>query len=255
MAAKKKYKIININAHNVDQTGFFCYMSKPKSEGYKKKLNWLKDRFAEGMRIKMFELPDRGFIEYIPGEYAWRAVNAEGYMFIHCLWIVGKSKKKGLASILLDECIRDAKAAGLNGVAMVTSERVWLMGKRLLLKHGFESVEEQAPFNLMVKQFKDVSAPSFCGNFEQKATKFGEGFTVFYSDQCPYISDAISVIQKFATERGKKSNVVKLENSEDVREITPSPYGLFSVVYDGKLLAYHYLLPKDLVKMLDEPLK
>ena len=253
MKKQNQYNIITVGAENVDQTGFFCYMSKPKSEGYKNKLNWLKDRFAEGMRIKMFELPNRGFIEYIPGEYAWRAVNAEGYMFIHCLWIVGKSKKKGLAGHLLNECIREVKDAGMNGVAMVTSEHVWLMGKKLLLKHGFESAEEQKPFNIMVKKFKDVPAPSFCGNFEQKANKFSEGFTVIYSDQCPYIPDSISVIQEFAAERGMKSKVVKLESCEDVREITPSPYGLFSVVYNGKLLAYHYLLPKDLVKIFGEP--
>jgi hypothetical protein len=105
-------KIIEVNAENVEKTGFFCFMSKRKSEGFQRKLRGLKDRFAEGMRIKMFELPERGFIEYLPGEYAWRAVNASGYMFIHCLWVVGKSRGKGLAGILLDECIKDAQAWG-----------------------------------------------------------------------------------------------------------------------------------------------
>lgn len=42
----------------------------------------------------MLELPERGFIEYLPGEHAWRAVHADGYLFIHCLWVVGKSKGK-----------------------------------------------------------------------------------------------------------------------------------------------------------------
>lgn len=80
----EEHNLINVNSENVEKTGFFCYMSKRKAEGYQRKLSWLKDRFAEGMRIKMLELPQRGFIEYIPGEYAWRAVNAEDYMFIHC---------------------------------------------------------------------------------------------------------------------------------------------------------------------------
>ncbi|MBC8186412.1 GNAT family N-acetyltransferase [candidate division KSB1 bacterium] len=248
-------KIIDVNADNVEGSGFFCYMSKPKSEGYAKKLNWLKDRFVEGMRIKMFELPERGFIEYIPDEYAWRAVNAKGYMFIHCLWIVGKSKKKGLAGVLLDECISDAQAAGLNGVAMVTSERVWLMGKKLLVKHGFESVEEQKPFNLMVKKFNDSPSPSFCQNWEQKASKYSDGLTVIYSAQCPYIVDATNTVLEFVKERGIKSRVVELKSCLDVRDLVPSPYGVFSIVYNGKLLSYHYLLPKDLVKMLDKSLK
>ncbi len=254
MAEQKNYNIVNVNSDNVDQTGFFCYMSKQKSEGFAKKLNWLKDRFNEGMRIKMFELPDRGFIEYIPGEYAWRAVNAEGYMFIHCLWIVGKSKKKGLATILLDECIRDAQAAGMNGVAMVTSEHVWLIGKKLLVKHGFESVEEQKPFNLMVKKFNEAPSPSFCQNWEQKASKYGEGLTVLYSDQCPYIFDATNTVLEFAKVHGIKNQAVEIKSCLDVRELTPSPYGVFSIVYNGSLLAYHYLLPKDLVKLLDKSL-
>ena len=41
-----------------------------------------------------------GFIEYVPGEYAWRGVNAEGYMFIHCIWIAAnKHRKQGLGSL------------------------------------------------------------------------------------------------------------------------------------------------------------
>ena len=90
--------LIDVNPTNVESHGFFCYMSKKKSLGYQRKLKWLEKRFAEGMRIKLLELPDRGFVEYIPGEFAWRAVDAKGYMFIHCLWVVGKSKGQGYAT-------------------------------------------------------------------------------------------------------------------------------------------------------------
>ncbi|MBN2092743.1 GNAT family N-acetyltransferase [candidate division KSB1 bacterium] len=250
---KEQNKIIDVNTDNVDKTGFFCFMSKRKSEGFQRKLNWLKARFAEGMKIKMLELPERGFIEYIPGEYAWRAVNASGYMFIHCLWVVGKSRSKGYAGVLLNECINDAKQAGMKGVAMVTSERVWLVGKEILQKHGFESVDEIDPFNLMVLKFNDSPTPTFSGNWEQKASRFGEGLTVIRSDQCPYIPDATNTIQDFAKKRQISFKVHQLNSSEDVRELTPSPYGIFSVVFDGKLLAYHYLLPKDLEKIFVSP--
>ena len=81
-------EIITVTEQNIETTGFFCYMSKKKSEGYGRKLKWLKDRFGEGMRIKLLKLPERGFIEYIPGEHARRAVHADGYLFIHCLWVL-----------------------------------------------------------------------------------------------------------------------------------------------------------------------
>jgi hypothetical protein len=92
-------RILDVGPENVGELGFFCYMSKRKSEGYARKLSWLERRFDEGLRIKMLELPDRGFIEYIPGEYAWRTVDARGFFFIHCLWVVGKSKGNGFAEV------------------------------------------------------------------------------------------------------------------------------------------------------------
>lgn len=96
MPTVPRAKLIEVTIDNVAVKGFFCCMSKSKAAGYQRKLHWLKARFAEGLRIKMYELPQRGFIEYIPGEYAWRPVDAKGYMFIHCLWVVGKSKDQGL---------------------------------------------------------------------------------------------------------------------------------------------------------------
>ena len=244
--------IVKIDETNIDQYPPTCFLN-PKNEGYLIKRDWIKKRLSEGLIIKQLYLENdgkcNGFIEYIPGEKAWRAVNAPGYMFIHCLWIVGKSKGQGFSGILLDECIKDAKAAGMNGVAMVTSERVWLAGKKLLLKHGFESVEEAQPFNLMVKKFKDGSVPSFCGEWEQKASRFGKGFTVLYSSQCPYIPDATKTIIDFAKKRGMQFKAVELKSCREIRENAPSPYGVFCIVFNGRLLSYYYLLPKDLDKM------
>ena len=140
-------EIVTVGAHNVDEHGFFCYKSKPKSEGYRRKLGWLKQRFAEGMTIKMLYDDGRsvGFIEYMPGEHAWRAVTAPGYTVIHCLWVVGKAKGKGYGSRLLDACIEDAQKLRHRGVAMVKSSGGWLAGSKLFLKHRFELVERAPP--------------------------------------------------------------------------------------------------------------
>jgi hypothetical protein len=46
-------KIVRVDASNVADYGFFCYKSKPKSEGYGRKLAWLKDRFTEGMKLQI----------------------------------------------------------------------------------------------------------------------------------------------------------------------------------------------------------
>ncbi len=245
--------IIDINAANVDSQGFFCYMSKRKTEGFQRKLGWLKARFTEGMRIKLLELPDRGFIEYIPGEHAWRAVHADGYMFIHCLWVVGRSKGRGFGAALLEECIADAKRSKMKGVAMVASEKVWLVGKRILESHGFERADEVPPaFSLMVKKFGNHASPSFAGSFDEKARACGKGLTVFRSDQCPYIVDATAAALDAARKAGIKARAVELRSRDEILRLSPSPYGVFSIVHDGKLLSYHYLLEKDLAPLLSK---
>jgi L-amino acid N-acyltransferase YncA len=226
-------------------------MSKKKSEGYGRKLAWLKNRFSEGMRIKMLTLPERGFIEYIPGEYAWRAVRADGYMVIHCLWVVGKSRGKGFSGALLDACAADSKKHKMKGVAMVTSEKVWLAGRGVLDKHGFECVDTAPPaFSLMVKKFGKHPSPSFAGDWENKAKSFGKGLTVLRSDQCPYIVDAVHTALAAAEQAGIEGRTVELQSREDVMRLSPSAYGVFGLVLDGRLLSYHYHLEKDLLPLI-----
>jgi GNAT superfamily N-acetyltransferase len=246
--------IIDVTAETVEKTGFFCYMSKRKSEGYARKLRWLNDRFAEGMRIKLLALPERGFIEYTPGEHAWRAVRADGYLFIHCLWVVGKSKGKGLGEVLLRECIEEARRMKMSGVAMVTSEKVWLAGRRVLEKQGFECVATAPPaFSLMVKKFGKHPSPTFAGGWEEKARAFGSGLTVIRSDQCPYIVDATESAVRSARGAGIESRVVQLQSRAELLRLSPTPYGVFGLVLDGALLSYHYLLEKDLKPLLTGP--
>ncbi len=253
MSTKTRAKLIDVTVENVAAQGFFCYMSKPKTEGYQRKLNWLKARFVEGMRIKMYELPQRGFIEYIPGEYAWRTVEAQGYMFIHCLWVVGRSKGQGLGGRLLKACIKDAREAGMHGVAMLTSEGNWLAGKELLLQHGFKSVAQAPPaFNLMVMKFANAPAPALLDDWGKKAEQYAHGLTVFRSDQRPYIDDAVKTVLNSAQRLGIRNRFVELKTCEQVRNLSPSPYGVFSIVYNGELLSYHYLLEKELLQKLEK---
>ena len=237
-------EIVTVDGANVAERGFFCYKSKPKSAGYRNKLGWLEQRFAEGLRLKVLYEGDRsvGFVEYVPGEHAWRAVHAEGYTVIHCLWVVGSGKGKGYGSRLLDECVAEARHDGRHGVVMVSSSRVWLAGKDVFLKHGFEVVGQAPPsFELLVRRFDGAPLPTFPADWDERAGRYGPGVTIVYTDQCPYIEDAVKGAVEFAREGGVAARTVKLESSRQVREDAPSAYGVFNVVYNGRLATYHYI--------------
>ncbi|MCB1322097.1 MAG: GNAT family N-acetyltransferase [Leptospiraceae bacterium] len=238
----------------MEQTGFFCMMSKKKSDGYQRKLRWLQARFQEGLRIKMLPLPERGFIEYISGDYAWRPIaDARDYFFIHCLWVVGKSRGQGFARLLLDACVQDARRSGRRGVAMITSEGNWLISRKMLESYGFKSVEQYAadsmgPFDLMVLPFKNGKSPTFTGHLKKTVSRAAPGFTVVRSDQCPYLSDATEIVRECARELKVPFRIVDLQSAADVRAQSASPYGVFQILFNGRILSYHYELKKDLLK-------
>ncbi len=103
----------------------------------------------------------------------------------------------------------------------------------------------------MVKKLTDGPSPSFAGGWEEKQRAFGPGLTVVRSDQCPYIVDATATAIEAARKVGIESRVVDLRDRQDVLELSPSPYGVFGIVLDGRLLSYHYLLEKDLLPLLN----
>jgi hypothetical protein len=133
----------------VEEYGFFCFRNKNHSD-YQRKLSWLQKRFEEGLRIKLIQTIDgkpAGFLEYIPGEYTWRTIEAPDYLVIHCFWVnSGKLPFKGMASSLLKDCQRDAESDHKVGVAVVTGDGPWMAGKNVYLKKGFKLMDEAPPY-------------------------------------------------------------------------------------------------------------
>lgn len=236
------YNIITVDSGNVEELGFFCVKNK-KHPGYVAKLSWLKRRFKEGMRIKLIctnEGRNAGFLEYIPGEHTWRAVNAPDYLVIHCIWVASnKFPYKGMASALLDNCVVDAVASGRRGVAVVTSDGPWMAGKEVFIKNGFEQVDEAQPyFQLLVKPIKKGAMPEFPRDWGKRLGQY-DGLQLVYTNQCPYIGKAVEELPPVAERYGIRLGLVELKNAAEARKKMPCPYGVISLVYDGRLLTDH----------------
>ena len=242
-------ELITVDESNFAEQGFFCYKSKPKSDGYRNKQKWLQQRFAEGMRLKLIIENGRsvGFIEYTPGEHAWRAVNAPGYFVIHCLWVIGRSKQKGYGARLLEECLADAERLQKQGVVMISSRGNWLAGEKIFVKQGFEQLDTAPPtFKLQVKKLQAGPAPAFPQDWEERLQRYPKGVTVLYANQCPYMTDAVQGAVKALTARGLAVRTIELTSSAEVQAISPTPYGVFAIIYKGRLVSYHYLGKKEL---------
>ena len=251
-----KIKIIDVNSKNITQFNPTCFLN-PKNEGYLIKREWLKKRFTEGMRIKLLYLESEkkcnGFIEYVPGEYAWRAVDAKGYMFIHCIWISpNKYKEKGYGSLLIKKCIEDTKKNGKYGIAVVTSEDPFMAGKNLFIKNGFKSIARAKPsFELMVKTLKKGPLPKI-NNWEKQLSKY-KGLNIVYSNQCPWVARSIPELKEIAKKRGLSLKVTELKTAKQAQN-APSVYAIFNLINNGKLLEDHYISNKRFTNLIEKEL-
>ena len=251
-----KYEIVDVTPDNLERYDLFCKKSKPKEAGYQNKVAWYNERFDEGLRIKLLrvdegkkDLVSRGFIEYIPGEYTWRGIDAKGYMVIHCIWVVGRNKNKGYGTKLLEQCLTDTQE--MNGVAVVTTTRTWLPKDKLFIKHGFEKVDSFESFNLYVKRIsKTAPLPKFIHASPEMMKSYESGITIFDSDQCPYTNDYVKMLIDVAEEKNIPVHVESLSSCLDAR-LGISPYGTFCVLYNGKPLTYHYETRKNIEKLLE----
>jgi len=249
-------EIIDTNVNNIHNYGF-CGYKNIKQEGYKRKLDWLKERFVEGMKFKVLYSANDGaigFIEYIPGEYTWRAVEASGYMVIHCIMnMYRKNQAKGYGTLLLEECSKDARKEAMHGVAVVTRKGTWMAGKEVFLKNGFGVTDAAPPdFELLVKKFAEVPSPRFKGDWEKSLSQYGSGLTIIRSDQCPYVAKSVTEISETAEQKyGIKPRIIDLKNCRDAQN-TPSAYGIFSIIHNGRLFADHPISNKRFTNIMDK---
>jgi len=221
-----------------------CGHKDPSKECYQHKFQWIKKRMFEGLKVKMLNTPDDGivgYIEYVPGRHAWRAVNSDDYMFIHCIYMEKRCKGRGFGTLLINECLKDAKKAGMNGVAVVTRQGTWMAGKELFLKNGFEEVEMALPdFSLLAKIFrKSAPTPSFKGEWNKKLKKFSKGLTIITSGQCPHNVKMVNDIAKIAKDRYQIEPRIVEYRSYRQAQGAPWPYAVAGLLYDGKLVADH----------------
>jgi L-amino acid N-acyltransferase YncA len=244
----REYEIVDTNVDNIGGCSF-CGNKNPKNLGHRRKTDWLKQRYAEGLRYKVLrseKFGDIGMIEYALGNQAWRPVEADGYLVIHCLWVYGKHKGKGLGSLLLESCLEDARKSQCRGVAVVTSSDSLMAESDLFLKAGFVSVDRiigsseasAAPYELLVKKLqKTAPDPRFIVERERPLKKHRKGLTILAADQCPYVSKSVERIAEASRTLGLEPKVVRVASAKASREL-PTPYGVFSIIYEGKLIAH-----------------
>jgi hypothetical protein len=236
-------RLIEVDAGNFD-TLPCCGIKCPTHLGRRQKDCWLHANSKFGCTRKHFSprTANRAAIEYLPGEFAWRGVDAGGYMFIHCVWIYSRQhQRKGWGSAMIEACLNDAKEAGMHGVAVMVRGGPWLADSRLFLANAPPVDTAPPDYQLLVRKFNNAPNPAFKKDWDRKVARYGRGLTIVRSSQCPHIAKFASDIAQTAAEEYRiRPRVVDLESWSDAQN-APTPYATFAVIYNGRLLADHQI--------------
>lgn len=255
----KDIKIFDLTPENIADYGVCGYKDVNKHKELRNKIEWFNEYYPRGLRIKVLFVEKGGYqgmIEYLPGKYAHRPVNADGFMFIHCIWVGFKSefKGKGYASCLIDECIKGAKENKMLGVAVVTRKGSFMADNRIFLKKGFEIVDSAEPdFNLLAFKFDPGPiTPGFKSDVLNDLDDYKDGLTIIRSPQCPYTGKNVNAILETAEKKFQlKTRLVDLKDSESAQDV-PCAFGTFCIIYNGKIISYHPISNKRFENILTQ---
>ena len=242
---------INLDEKNIDEEHICCAIGDPKHQnGVDKKKEWIKSKLKDGHVFRKLNARGKIFIEYEPIETAWTPVIGKNYMHIYCLLVAGSFKGKGIAKELLEYAINDAKAKKMSGLCtIVTEKKKPFIGDKKFFEHfGFKVVDTINDYQLMVLLFDDKETPKFSDTARRMEID-NQDFTIYYSNECPYVEYEVKELSDYAKDKGIKLNFIKIDSLEKAKN-APCIFNNWANFYKGKFISNTILNANAFAKLL-----
>lgn len=192
------------------------------------------------------------FIEYLPAENAWNPIEADGYMYLNCLWVAGSFKGHGYSLDLLNACMDDSKSKGKKGLCILAAakKKPFLADPKFLKHVGF-SVYDEADNGIALWYlpfFKNVAPPRFkeCAKHPHLNEK---GYVLFYTSQCPFNAKYVPIVAQTAKENNVPFKAIHLQCKSDAQN-APTPITTYALFYNGEYLTNEQMNEKRFLKLL-----
>ena len=243
---------IKVTKDNLENEHICCAISNNKDIQVSSKKAWLSDRFEDGLVFLKSVERGKCFIEYIPAEYAWNPIDAEGYMYINCLWVSGSFKGHGYSNDLLGACIADSKEKGKKGLCILSSQKKkpFLADPKYLRYKGFEVADEsENGIQLWYLPFeKNAVKPSF-KSCAKKPHVEENGYVLYYTNQCPFNAKYVPIVEKTAEENGIPFRAVHIDSLEEAQS-APTPFTTYAIFFNGDYITNEQMNDKKFLKLV-----
>ena len=207
---------VNLTLENIDDEHICCAIGDKKHQiGVNSKKEWIKSKLEDGHVFRKLNARGKVFIEYEPIENAWVPISGKNYEYIYCLWVAGSFKGNGIAKELLEYAINDSKEKGMSGICTLTSE---------------------------TPKFNDNARGMKINN---------EDFTIYYSNECPYVEYEVKELSEYAKENNIKINFIKIDSLEKAKN-APCIFNNWANFYKGKFISNTILNSNSFEKLISK---
>jgi ribosomal protein S18 acetylase RimI-like enzyme len=242
---------INLNLDNIDDEHICCAIGDPKHQaGVLKKKEWIKNKLKDGHVFRKLNARGKTFIEYEPIESSWVPINGKNYEYIYCLWVAGSFKGKGIAKELLEYAINDSKEKKMSGLCtLVSQKKKPFIGEKKFFEHfGFKVVDTINDYELLALQFDNSETPKFSDS-ARKMVIDNQDFTIYYSNECPYVEFQVKELTEYAKKNNFKINFIKIDSLEKAKN-APCIFNNWANFYKGKFISNTILNGNSLDKLI-----
>ena len=245
---------INVTKDNLETEHICCAISNNKDVQIASKKAWLEERFDDGLVFLKSTERGKCFIEYIPAENAWNPIDADGYMYIDCLWVSGSFKGHGYSNDLLAACIEDSKGKGRKGLCILSSakKKPFLADPKYLKYKGFTICDESDNgVQLWYLPFSPDAEPPRFKACAKHPHADGSGYILYYTNQCPFNAKYVPIVEQTAKEHGIPFKAVHIVTKNEAQN-APTPVTTYALFHDGKYLTNEQMNDKRFLKMVSK---
>ena len=113
------------------------------------------------------------------------------------------------------------------------------------VRQGVDSIED---YELMALKFEESETPKF--NDSARAMKIdNQDFTIYYSNECPYVEYEVKELSDYAKEKNIKLNFIKIDSLEKAKN-APCIFNNWANFYKGKFISNTILNANAFEKLL-----